>query len=560
MIEPNASAYLDVSTRMRRKHGPGRDNEWHRVWELPRRDWSDADGARASEALTPLLAKDPTATLRPIQALALLELLECRGLVAAIAVGGGKTLITLLAPVVLGITRALIVLPAKLERKTHAEVKEYRRAWRLPALVQTISVERLARKNQADFLDECRPELIMIDEAHRLANRRAAATKRLARYVRERDPIVAVLTGTLTSERLDEYAHMVQWALGDSAPVPRKRAVVEAWSDCLCEPPKSALGAFETFGDEIDARNAYRERLTHTPGVIVSRDHYGEVPLTIRTAALRPSPQCEIFYRDLEEAWVLPDGQEIEDPLAMARHAYTIALGYWMRWREPGPEPWMEARSAYARLVRETIKETERTDAPLDTEEQVRLAIKAGRFGDGPLAVLQAWREVRPSFTPITVVEWIDQSAVDGILQWCERPGIVWYRHRGIRDALERRGLRVYGRKGEDRAGRPIMNARGDIAVAASQLSSGEGQNLQQFNRSLLLEPPTKAAAWEQLLGRTHREGQTRPVTYEVYAPFGRHMKAFAKARAGAEYVEQTTGARQKLLTADTTTLAQAGA
>ena len=76
--------------------------EFSRVSALPRRTWTDEEAQASADALTPVLARPGTdRTLRPLQAIALQELFHCRGLFAPIRVGGGKSLITFLAPTVL---------------------------------------------------------------------------------------------------------------------------------------------------------------------------------------------------------------------------------------------------------------------------------------------------------------------------------------------------------------------------------------------------------------------------------------------------------------------------
>lgn len=517
------------------------------MWSLPRRRWTESQIATAVEELSSAFRKDPSVSLFPAQAMALAELAEHGGLVGPLPVGSGKTLLSLLASWVVDCERFLIILPAKLEKKTHIEVKQYREQWHLPSLVPTISVEKLQRKNQADYLERHSPDLIIIDEAHRLANiSTAAAAKRVDRYVTEHQPKVVVLTGTLVNDSLNEYAHFLRWSLRDKAPVPLEQVSADLWSDALSNPPKSKLGCFDTFGSIEDARAMYRARLLDTPGVVSLDQMSHEGPLEVSKWNFSPSAKISDAMASLQELWCLPDGQEVLDGLDMTRHAYTVALGFWLRWKEPGPEPWMAARSVWARFVRDTIKATADSDEPFDTAEQVEEGVKQGVLKDGG-ALLQ-WTLVKPIFTPETVVEWIDETTIAAVMQWCQRPGIVWYHHRAIGQALAAAGLSVFGRQGLDGLGRMVENAPADLACAASIKSSGEGRNLQQFNRSLVLEPPGRGATWEQLLGRLHRSGQTRPVRFEVMAPFEWHDKVMDRACNSALYIEQTIGQKQKLL------------
>jgi superfamily II DNA or RNA helicase len=65
---------------------------------LPKRDSQFDLSMKLTQKLR---TENGTMTLRPIQAQALSELEQCQGLFAPIRVGGGKTLISLLAPALL---------------------------------------------------------------------------------------------------------------------------------------------------------------------------------------------------------------------------------------------------------------------------------------------------------------------------------------------------------------------------------------------------------------------------------------------------------------------------
>jgi hypothetical protein len=77
------------------------------------------------------------------------------------------------------------------------------------------------------------------------------------------------------------------------------------------------------------------------------------------------------------------------------------------------------------------------------------------------------------------------------------------------------------------------------------------GTNLQAWSTNLVLEPLGNGEAWEQLLGRTHREGQADEDVLVLVPYWDRAaVAAVDAARADAEYVQQATGQRQKLLLA----------
>ena len=84
--------------------------------------------------------------------------------------------------------------------------------------------------------------------------------------------------------------------------------------------------------------------------------------------------------------------------------------------------------------------------------------------------------------------------------------------------------------------------------VLASVRSHGVGANLQKYCQNLVLSPSPSGATWEQLLGRTHRPGQTADeVETIVYQHTPEVREALEKARANSEYIERSTWQRQKL-------------
>ena len=162
-------------------------DELRRILALPRRSLDDPQWVDLAEEMTEILrTPNGTMRLRPIQAMALHDIGVVGGLFAPIGVGEGKTLITLLAPFVLGAERPLLLLPASLIRKTERERRELAKHW-LVSDVQMVSYEMLGRVQAASLLDRIKPDLIIADEVHKLKNRKAAVTRRVARYMRDSD-------------------------------------------------------------------------------------------------------------------------------------------------------------------------------------------------------------------------------------------------------------------------------------------------------------------------------------------------------------------------------------
>lgn len=83
-----------------------------RILALPERVWLESEIEQACDVLTTQFKKPGgTMKLRPIQAEALLEGVDCGGLLAGIGVGHGKTLLSILLPLALNAVRPLLIVP-----------------------------------------------------------------------------------------------------------------------------------------------------------------------------------------------------------------------------------------------------------------------------------------------------------------------------------------------------------------------------------------------------------------------------------------------------------------
>lgn len=543
-----------------------RTRELARVAGLPRRKWADAHAEEMARRLTEeLRAPGGTMTLRPVQAMALAEIKALGGILAPIRVGAGKTLISLLAGSVVGAKRPVLLVPAKLRDKTQRDLGALRRQWRIPTNLRVISYEMLGRADHAELLEEIAPDLIVADEVHRIKNPRAAVTRRVIRYLAKGACGLVAMSGTITRRSLRDYAHLLQRALGvEQAPVPRGWSELEEWSDALDETKGDRnveVGALELLTGDAEAgvvdplarcRMAFRRRLVETPGVVATEEHALGTALSI--SFVRPPVPRAITaaLEKLRADWELPDGTPLADALAIWRHAREISLGFWYRWAPAAPLPWLQTRRDWCSACREVLSNNRRN---LDSELQVVRAVDAGLY---PKLVghLERWREVKDSFVPNPVAEWLSNVVVAEAAKRAEKePAIVWYEHRAVADELEEWGLDIYGARGLNARGRMIEDADPMRSVAASIASNSEGRNLQAWSRNLILSPPASGASFEQLLGRTHRDGQQADeVSCLVVVTCEEHEASFRQALADARYVQDCTGVPQKLLYADRST------
>jgi hypothetical protein len=546
--------------------------EFHRIHALPVRDLNPDECAHWARQLTAdHRTHEGEMNLHPIQGAALWELRKDRGLLGGLLVGAGKTLVSLLAPKMIeGIKRPVLLLPAALIPKTEKERRALERHWRLPKYLRLMSYEALGRVGGAKWLADWRPDMIISDECQRLKNRRAAVTRRVARYMKENPSTVFVaLSGTILRKSLKDFAHLARWALKDGAPVPDTDAEVGDWADALdvrvsednrLNPGPIAAWCPVDQRDEdvtVTARRGFRQRLITTPGVVMSTEQTVACSIYINALRYDVSQAMDDHFKTLREKWETPDGWAFSEATMLWAHSRQLALGLHYVWDPRPPEAWIVARRRWAKFVRNTLSQSRK----LDSEKQVAEACQSGALDR---SAFDAWCEIQPSFTPNSKALWHDDGALGVCQVWANQgPGIIWTDHSFFARRLSQvLGLDYYGQEGKNARGEYIEEADPSKAIIASRPANSTGRNLQTlYSRNLITTPPSAALDWEQLIGRTHRLGQEADeVTFDVLCGCFEHVDAMARSIDDAKGAQDLLGNSQKLLIADITypTLAEA--
>lgn len=544
------------------------------------------------------LHRDCITRLRLTQAWALYEIGIGSGMLGPIGVGHGKTILDLLSPLALRDCKvAVLLVPPGLVTQLVAEYLLLAEHFRVPSLVvhgkdwsslvdgaPTLHVfpySRLSRPEATTFLELMRPDAIIADEVHKLRHADTATTARVLRYFTAHpETRFCGWSGSITDSSIKDYAHLSALALRDSSPLPMDPQVIEDWARAIDPSDYPApMGALEMLCEPGESMHSgFHRRLVETPGVI---------------ATTEPAVDCELFVGELdapevpaevEEAldvlradWMRPDGEEMVEPLELARCAWQLACGFYYRWIFPRGErvseieTWKLARKAWRKELRALLR-TRREH--LDSPHLCKLAaIRAWempehecprrdggqapvwyRKADGlPLwrsETWPAWREIKDTVQHETEAVRMHPFLAEHAADWGLRErGVIWYQHGAFGSwVAELSGLPLHG--GGPQAGPRIAAEKGDRSIVASIKSHGTGRDgLQRlFCTQLVANPPSSATDWEQLLGRLHRIGQLAP---RVDAWFYRHTPELAahvdQALKRAIYVQGTLGSAQKL-------------
>jgi len=521
--------------------------EFRRIHALPRVDWLEFV-EQYSDALQELLRTSRGGQdLWPIQTAALVSASKYGGAFLPIGVGQGKSLISLLAPVVMDVERPILLVPAALRDQTKKHVlPQAEKHWLLHPNLKIYGYSELSLAKNKTLLDDLKPDLIILDECHYLKRKQAGRTKRMVRYFRDNPTTKCVaMSGTISNRSIKDWAHIAEWCLGPNSPVPIRWQELCEWADALDEGvnEKAAVhpGVLMRFcEDGENARQGFRRRLVETPGVVASEeDSLGVSLRLIGRDDIKTPKKIKDSIHSLKNTWETPNGDILSEAVALWRHVRELALGFWYRWDPPAPEDWLSARRAWKSYVNETLKHNRRG---LDTELQVWNECKFER----PIPEWKEWRDIRHTFKINTVAEWEDTFMLDWLCNWMDKTkesSIVWVEHR------------LFGRKLSDMSGRKYFGAGDssildckDKVIIASISAHGTGKNLQNYCRNLITCPPTSGKTWEQLLGRTHRAGQKNDeVTCEVLCHVLDFREAVERAYGDARYLEDTYGNQQKL-------------
>ena len=505
-----------------------------------------------------------TMALRPIQSAALWHAEQANGLLAPVGVGWGKSLISFIIPSVMGAKRPLLLIPAAMRAQCEADYLRYGEHFKLADPLTVRTYEELSSPSRSGMLRVLNPDLIVADEGHRLRATDSTRYRRLRRYFQENpETRFCVLSGTITAGSLKDFQHLARFALHEGSPLPLTYLLLQAWCDAV-----DASDGDGASGQHIaplcrkfhtaSPRDAVRARLVSAPGVAATSDQGVSASLLMTPIEAEIPIVVKLTMQEVEKTWQAPNGDELEDGFAKSRVMRQLVCGFYYYWDwSPAPwfgkpdREWLGTRSAWHKAVRETLQSRGGNVEGLDSPILLARACAKHRSGlpQKLVTAWEAWIPHRSKRVPPTLAEWVDPYLVENAATWMtrqEEPSLVWYGHRVFGQALAAlTGVTHFG-DGPD-AARAIATVEAAVPAVVSIAAHGGGRNMQAWGCQLVATPLSNGARFEQLIGRTHRSGQLRDEVVVATYAHGAFEGALQKAFRDAEYIEATTGQRQRL-------------
>lgn len=568
--------------------------ECQRIADLVVWDWYQDPNIEqyVNEFTQELKRKKGTMTLRPVQAAMFHAMRTQGGAFGAVGVGEGKTIVSFVAGIVLKAKRVVLLIPAKLRDKTHIEFAELKKHWRSPTNIEIVSYEFVSHPKHKDLLRELNPDLIIADEVHKLKNESAACTRRVRDFMARRADCAFVgMSGTVTNRSLYDFVHILRWCLKPAqVPLPRPMTELHLWAKALDEKIKKPvwigdLNRFiprrerERFAARVAAhkdgkskedpneirhemlqetKSAVGRRIFQSPGIVRTKKKSVEASIIYNEFSVKLSAEIKLGLAALQEEKSLvmlikDERKRLPFISRIWQKARQLVCGFQYRQEPPPPKEWQEVKTTWDRFVLDIM----RRDLPgLDSRSLIALAAKGGRIGEKARQIYEDWIVIKPTYSYVRIVDWIDDSPLRDLQKRLEGPTLIWVDYEAVGDKLsEITGFPYFQSGGKDKQGNLIEEFDPKRSAILSITSNMEGRNLQAWSRNFVVTPPSVGTIWEQVIGRTHRQGQLEDeVFFDVMMGSAELEESIAQARKDAEHIYRMTETPQKLLLVDNVT------
>lgn len=361
----------------------------------------------------------------------------------------------------------------------------------------------------------------------------------------------------------------------------------------------------ETFPNDVSGfRKAYRLRLVTAPGVVPAGEHEIGTSLTMQNRGVENFERCEGWPRlaqllhDAEELWLTPNGDELAHKIHVYKWMWELSAGFYNELSWPSAQTLGErhnltpqiaeallekgmdhlaAKRRYNKALRDWIKGKARDG--LDTPMLIGGSME--RYGArqvGP-ELYEVWQEMRlakdaaippwqshidpkrqKALERDAVAKRVCSYKIDAALRWGievagdDEGGLCWYDNIEVGlwlvETMQRAGLDVLHCPAGARANEEIRDAKNAKRIVCASIDAHhKGKNLQHFGSSYVVQWPRQADIAEQMIGRTHRNGQERDhLDVRRADTIDFDFLLFAACLNDSLYIHQSTGSRQKLI------------
>lgn len=482
--------------------------------------YSEAPGPDVDSLIT-----DPAYELWPAQRGALRAIIDApypRGALLPLAVGGGKFLASVLAPTLLRAQRPVLLVPAHLYLQTMEELKLWRKRAKILPQLKVLKYSTLSRKDSAHALEDAEPDVIVCDECHYLKNSTARVTRVVSRYLNSKpETRMIMLSGTIAHTSIADFAHLAVAALREGSPVPSLPAHIGAW-DAVVAPKAEPEGSYfdtllpllkepvRSFKSDVlkeQLQQAVWSHIHGARGVHAHSEPSCSAELIITPRAYPVPDTVSDALKQLNDLWQDPAGREIDNPADVAMQRRALAQGFFFEEVWPGGTvnvPFLEARRAWGAYVRAMINK-HTIDTELDLFEMDKLPARAQQLW----TAFDSCPGPRPERIPV-FIDTFFTDYIQALIALEDMPALIWVDFRAVQDQIP----------GCIKARAPLPKDKGTRSMALSMRGFGTGHNLQAWHHNIVCTTPPNASAFEQLLGRTHRGGQTSNiVTVDLLYP-----------------------------------------
>ena len=528
----------------------------------------------------------PTFQLKEAQYKALAPISYFRRGFFSCGVGHGKTLISLLAPLVARAHRAILLVPSSLVAQLiEVEIPKYekefnihldwcsiagksqhqRRALMDSHRITIMPYSLLSSEDTYTLLEESKVDMIIADECQYLKRKDSARTKRLLKYLDKNHPSFVCMSGTIIRDDLKDYWHLISRCLGKLSPLPLDWHTIVDMQDTICpdfDYKKKISPFFSKMFPEIrvtpgsdfvfvdGARKKIKELFDMSPGTVRTENQSVDCSMEIDVLDITPCQQSKEMMDTVEKTWQTPYGDFIEEAIQQAAIMSQLSSGFYYRlfWTENTPKEILiefDKQNELKKSIRQFIKYHRGT---IDTPGLVMKALQVRDRGVSQLQkefdTISDWELPERCRETIHISNYrIDQAKI-----WAKKHkrGIIWYKWDASGPSL----AKAIPRATFCPADCPITNLQADGILICS-FAHKEGKNIQQHNKNLFFNFPLSAADFEQMMGRTHRQGQMEDCVYYDILISSKFEDAKLKRVVKKAMFLEDVDKQQKLLLAD---------